>query len=150
MSYYDLERKYNISASFISSINTGLYFFDGKDTYPLFKYYKSDEDYDELIELLLNSTLSLADIARVLDIGYSTVKKINAGTLRKGLYPSYPIRKKDIRELRADKIKDALINTKMTYQDIISMYGSSKETIRRINNGESFHDTNLIYPLRNL
>jgi len=30
-------------------------------------------------------------------MGYSTVKKINAGTLRKGLYPNYPIRKMDAR-----------------------------------------------------
>ena len=53
--YYELEQKYNISASFISSINNGVYFQNDKETYPLFKYYKSDKDYDELIDLLLNS-----------------------------------------------------------------------------------------------
>lgn len=148
--YIELEQKYNISSSFISGINTGLYFHDKELNYPLFKYYKNDEDYDELIELLLNSTLSLADIAKYLDIGYSTIKKINAGTLRNGLYPSYPIRKRDVREIRADKIKDALMNTNLTYQQIIELYGSSKETIRRINIGQSFKDDKLTYPLRNL
>lgn len=148
--YIELEKKYNISPSFISSINSGTYFFDKEATYPLFKYYKDDKDYDELIDLLLNSPLSLAEIARQLNIGYSTVKKINAGTLRKGLYPTYPIRKKDVREIRADKIKDALIHTNLTYQQIIDLYGSSKETIRRINTGQSFKDENLTYPLRNL
>ena len=52
--YYELEQKYNISASFISSINNGVYFQNDKETYPLFKYYKSDKDYDELIDLLLS------------------------------------------------------------------------------------------------
>lgn len=64
ISYYEIETKYNISASFISSINTGAYFFDDKEDYPLCKYYKSNEDYDELIELLLNSPLSLSEISK--------------------------------------------------------------------------------------
>lgn len=148
--YYALEQKYNISASFISGINNGLYFYDKNQDYPLYKYYKNDSDYDELIELLTNSTLSLVEIAKSLDMGYSTVKKINAGTLKNGLYPTYPIRKRDVRAIRADKIKDALLHTNMTYQEIIDLYGSSKETIRRINIGESFKDNNLVYPLRNL
>lgn len=150
ISYYELEQKYNISASFISNINNGLYFHDKNQDYPLYKYYKNDSDYDELIELLTNSTLSLVEIAKSLDMGYSTVKKINTGTLRNGLYPTYPIRKRDVRAIRADKIKDALLHTNMTYQEIIGLYGSSKETIRRINIGESFKDNNLVYPLRNL
>ena len=79
--YYELEQKYNISASFISSINNGVYFQNDKETYPLFKYYKSDKDYDELIDLLLNSTYSYTKIAEMLNISQSTVKKINAGTL---------------------------------------------------------------------
>ena len=116
ISYYELEQKYNISASFISSINNGLYFYDKNQDYPLYKYYKSDSDYDELIQLLTNSTMSLAEIAKQLDMGYSTVKKINAGTLKNGLYPTYPIRKRDVRAIRADKIKDALLHTNMTYQ----------------------------------
>ena len=92
--YLDIEKKYNISSSFISNINNGIYFVDNNEKYPLYKYYKSDEDYDELIDLLLNSTYSLNKIAEILEIGYSTVKKINEGKLRKGLYPTYPIRKK--------------------------------------------------------
>lgn len=150
ISYYDLESEFNISPSFISAINTGTYFYSKEENYPLFQYYKKDEDYDELIDLLLNSTLSLKEISDLLGIGYSTVKKINAGTLRKNMYPNYPIRKKDIREIRADKIKDALLNTSLTYSQIIELYGSSKETIRRINIGESFYDDTLNYPLRNL
>lgn len=149
-SYYELERKYNISPSFISSINTGVYFHDKKEEYPLFQYYKSDEDYDELIDLLLNSTLSLAEIARQLNIGYSTVKKINAGTLRNGLYPTYPIRTRDVRAIRADNIKNDLLISTMTQQEIANLHGVSKSTVQRINSGKCFIDTKHTYPLRNL
>lgn len=150
ISFYDIEREYHISASFISAINHGTYFFDEQEQYPLCKYYKDDEDYDELIDLLLNSSLTLAEIARQLEIGYSTVKKINAGTLRNGLYPTYPIRKLSAREQRANQITNLLINTSMTYKEITEATGASKETIRRINVGETFKDQSLSYPLRNL
>lgn len=86
----------------------------------------------------------------MLELGYSTVKKINAGTLRKGLYPTYPIRTKTALALRADKIKKLLLTTKMTYAEICKMTNSSTETIRRINVGETFKDDKLSYPLRSL
>lgn len=148
--YYDLEKKYNISSSFISSINHGVYFKEKDEQYPLYKYYKDDKDYDELIDLLLNSTYSLAEIARMLNIGYSTVKKINAGTLRKGLYPTYPIRQKTANEQRADKIKNLLLTTNLSNHEIANMIGASEETVRRIKIGESFRDNKLSYPLSNL
>ena len=150
ISYFDIEKEYSISASFISSINHGVYFFDDKEIYPLYKYYKTDEDYDTLIDLLLNSPLSLVDIAKQLGIGYSTVKKINAGTLRNGLYPTYPIRKKSSNEIRAEKIKDLLLNSNLTKTEISKIADVSMETVRRINTGLSFKDNKLSYPLRNL
>lgn len=148
--YYELENRYNISASFLSSINNGVYFKEDTEQYPLFKYYKEDKDYDELIDLLLNSSYSLATIAEMLNLSYSTVKKINAGTLRKGLYPTYPIRTKTANEQRADKIKQLLLTTSMTNKEIGQMTGASEETVRRIKIGESFRDNMLSYPLSNL
>ena len=148
--YYELEQKYNISASFISSINNGVYFQNDKETYPLFKYYKSDKDYDELIDLLLNSTYSYTKIAEMLNLSQSTVKKINAGTLRHGLYPTYPIRAKSANEQRADKIKELLLTTKLSNLQIGEMVGASEETVRRIKLGKVFKDDKLSYPLSNL
>lgn len=148
--YYEIEKYFHISASFISSINNGVYFYDENEKYPLYKYYKSNDDYDDLIDLLLNSDLSLKRISEILGIGYSTVKKINAGTLRKGLYPTYPIRKKSANEFRADKIKELLLTTDKSNKEIAKIVNSSEETVRRIKNGETFKDNNLSYPLRNL
>ena len=144
------EEKYNISVSFISSINNGIYFYDENEKYPLYKYYKDDEDYDELINLLLNSEYSLKKISEMLEIGYSTVKKINAGTLRKGLYPTYPIRTKSANEMRADKIKNLLLTTNLSNREIAQIVNSSEETVRRIKIGECFKDDKLSYPLKNL
>lgn len=148
IAFLDLEQKYHVSSSFISSINHGVYFHDNNETYPLYKFYKSNEDYDELIELLLHSTYSLKEISNMLGIGYSTVKKINAGTLRKGLYPSYPIRTKRPTEIRADQIKNLLMNTDYTKTEIALLTNASDETVRRINIGESYYDSKLTYPLR--
>ena len=150
ISYYELENKYNISASFISSINNGIYFKDDKEKYPLYKYYKDDKDYDELIYLLLNSTYSYTKIAEMLNIGQSTIKKINAGTLRHGLYPTYPIRKKSANEQRADQIKKLLLTTQLSNKQIGKMIGASEETVRRIKVGQTFKDNKLSYPLSNL
>ena len=148
--YYDIECEYNISASFISSINQGVYFRDENENYPLYKYYKDNSDYDELVDLLLNSEYSLKTISEMLSIGYSTVKKINAGTLRNGLYPTYPIRTKSANEIRADKIKQLLLTTNKTNKEIAKMVNASEETVRRIKIGESFKDEKLSYPLSNL
>ena len=86
----------------------------------------------------------------MLGIGHSTVKKINAGTLRKGLYPSYPIRKKSANEQRADKIKDLLLNTDMTKAQIAILTGASLETVKRVQTGQVFKDNKLSYPLKHL
>lgn len=150
MSYLEIEKLYSISSSFISSINNGIYFYDENENYPLFKYYKEDEDYNELIDLLINSEYSLKKISEILNISYSTVKKINAGTMRKGLYPTYPIRKKSANEIRADKIKKLLLTTQKTNAEIAKMTNASEETVRRINIGETFKDKKLSYPLKNL
>lgn len=148
--YLEIEKNFSVSSSFISSINNGVYFYDESENYPLYRYYKADNDYDDLIELLLNSDLSLKKISEQLNIGYSTVKKINAGTLRKGLYPTYPIRTKSANEFRADKIKQLLLTTNKTNREIAKIVNSSEETVRRIKIGETFRDDTLSYPLSNL
>lgn len=150
ISYLEIEKNFSVSSSFISSINNGVYFYDESESYPLYKYYKADNDYDDLIELLLNSDLSLKKISEQLNMGYSTVKKINAGTLRKGLYPTYPIRTKSANEFRADKIKQLLLTTNKTNREIAKIVNSSEETVRRIKAGETFRDDKLSYPLSNL
>lgn len=140
--------KYQIINSYLSMINNGIYFYDKNRTYPIHKYYKTDQDYEELINLLKYSELSLKQISDKLNIGYSTIKKINQGTLRKGLCNEYPVRNKSVYQMRADRVKELLLNSSYSEAEIMLETGVSQETIRRINKGETHKDDNLIYPLR--
>lgn len=88
----EIKEKYSISDTLISNINHGLSYYDKDIVYPIKKYIKTEEDYQELIYLLKNTTMSFQKIADKLDMGVSTVKKINYGKLNKGLSESYPIR----------------------------------------------------------
>lgn len=148
VSYKEISKKYSIISSYISMINQGNYFYDETLNYPLQKFYKKDEEYQELVSLLKYSDLTLKQISEKLNIGYSTVKKINAGTLRHGLSDTYPIRDKSVYEIRADIVKNLLINTNLTKAEIMLQAKVSEETVRRINIGETHYDSNLTYPLR--
>lgn len=151
VSFLELEHQYHIVPSYLTYINQGVYFFDSSESYPLMKRYKDDEEYDELIDLLVNTTISLRQIAKNLKMGYSTVKKINAGTLRPDLYPTHPIRKItrfDISEEKSNKAKELLMTTDLSNQEIADIVGySGGETIRQIKTGALFYDSSLTYPL---
>lgn len=146
LSYLELQGKYNVSNSFISSINNGVYWKDDNREYPIRKYVKADSDYDDLIDLLLNSDLSYQKIADTLGLGVSTVKKINYGTLRHGLYPSYPIRKISPQKRKAKEIIKLLQEGKRG-TEIAEQVGVSLTTIVRVNAGQSYADENLKYPI---
>lgn len=88
----EIKREYGISDALISNINQGLRYFSSDEIYPLKKYYREDEDYNELLFLLRETDLSFPKIAKQLGMGVSTVKKINYGKLRHGLSETYPIR----------------------------------------------------------
>lgn len=142
--------EFSISISFISSINNGIYWKDENESYPLYQYYKTNEDYAELVHLLLNSDLSFRKIAEMLNIGESTVKKINYGTLRKGLYHEYPIRAFNPAKRRANSVKELLLKTALSKEEILNKVKISSEILNDINTGKTYYDKNLTYPLRNL
>lgn len=148
ISYNDIKNKFNISITYISNINTGIYYYDENEKYPLYKYYKSNEDYKELIDLLLNSNLSLFKISEKLNIGYSTVKKINSGKLRPDLYNDYPIRRKSPNEIQSREIQKDLYENILSLNDIVKKYNISKEKLRRINIGENWYNEDYKYPIR--
>lgn len=99
MKQKDIAYKYDISQTLLSNINLGLKYtsneigYQQNVIYPLRKNYKTENDYEELYNLLRNSTLSFREIAQQLHMGESTVKKINYGTLRHDNAKIYPIRK---------------------------------------------------------
>lgn len=147
ISYDIISEKYGICLSYVSNINNGFYFRQENETYPLYKYYKTNDDYEELIDLLLYSDFTLKEIANKLNISEGTVKKINYGTLRKGLHPEYPIRKETPQQKTAKRIQELLMLGASDIE-ILMEVKTSKETIRRINLGITNKNDNFIYPLR--
>lgn len=145
-SYHDIEIEYNISSALLSNINHGLAYFNSSLTYPLRKYYKTGlEEYGQLMFLLKNSYLSFREIAEQLNIGESTVKKINYGTLQHDDNISYPIRKFDTRKIK--KVHRELMSDK-TWQEISKSTKTSIEKLKQINSGEIEFVDFLKYPLR--
>ena len=95
--------------------------------------------------LLKNSYLSFREIAEQLNIGESTVKKINYGTLQHDDNISYPIRKFDTRKIK--KVHRELMSDK-TWQEISKSTKTSIEKLKQINSGEIEFVDFLKYPLR--
>lgn len=95
--YADIKEKYNISSSgFLSQINTGAYFFDPNETYPLNNKIgnKAQNEIwvDAIRQDILQTSLSLKDIAKKHNRSYSTVKNICAGRSHKKASLTYPLR----------------------------------------------------------
>lgn len=145
--YIDICNKYDISMTLVSNINYGNRYFNINEKYPIRKTKKNKEEYSEMINLLENSFLSFSEIGKILNIGESTVKKINYGKLRRDLWDNeYPIRKIS----KSDAIKNLLLDSNYSKKEIMNMTNSSRNTVDRINNGDTHKDNNLNYPLRNL
>ena len=146
LSYKEISQKYGISPAQISNINTGKQYFDSSEHYPLYQYIIEEDKIEEVRNLLMFSELTMKAIAEQTQFAYSTIKKINSGILRKKEGLSYPLRK-DIREIKANKVKELLAQGKSN-AEIIALTGVSASTVIRINNGVSYTDNNLQYPLR--
>lgn len=147
-SYEQISKDFGISPGHISNINSGKYYYDENETYPLFNYRKNEE-IAQAKNLLINSSLNMKEIAEKLNLGYSTVKKLNYGTLRKDPNLTYPLRKANVFTQRAQKIKE-LLEAGKSNLEIIQETGVSAETIRKINKGITYKDNDRTYPIRNL
>jgi len=96
--YKDIHEKWNISQGLLSLINNGKIWYDDKYTYPL--SYRSTSRLQnrntwvkEVQEDLINSNMSLKDIANKYNKAYSTIKKINTGSSHRNSNYKYPLTK---------------------------------------------------------
>ena len=92
--YSDIQKKYNIeSAGFISGINTGRYFFDKKESYPLCLKGCADKSWIwPCINDIVYSSDSLVVIAKKYGKAESTIKKLGQGRANKQDKLIYPLR----------------------------------------------------------
>ena len=118
----------------------------------------NEEEIDEVINLLKNSTLSFQEIADKCEISLTHVYNINIGERRKRDDIKYPIRsnkQKGCRGLKfsqeeCKQIHEDILNTKMTFKEIAKKYHCSDTTIRDLNKGKTkaYKLENYNYPLR--
>lgn len=96
----EISKKTNVSESIISSINIGQCFKRENESYPLRQkvYSKTrrvlkENELMELINDLVNTTISFSELSKKYNIGITTVHNINKGRTRKKSNLSYPLRK---------------------------------------------------------
>ena len=147
VSFDEIKQKYGISIPHISAINHGVYYREDNEIYPLCKYYKDKDEIFYIKDLLINSSTPMKELAKQLGISYSTIKKINSGSLWKDDKTDYPLRKVSSGKQRAIEIQKMLLDG-ASNEEIIAKTNVSVITVRRINNGESYKDSSLHYPLR--
>lgn len=97
---------------YISGINNDIYFKDDNRNYPLQKRQNNNEDINRIYEMLLDDTYSLKEIANIVNMSYSTIKKINQGQLHFNPEIKYPIRQYNLFQLRAEQIQNYLLEGK--------------------------------------
>lgn len=149
MPYQEIHNKYKISIPHISAINHGTYYYDPDEQYPLYKYYKNTDEVNFIKELLKNTSIPMTELAKQTGMAYSTIKKINSGALHYDKDEMYPIRSKNSGMQRAEQVQQMLLDGSSN-QQIIAETGVSEPTIRRINKGETYYNSQLTYPLRSL
>ena len=143
---------FNVRYGVISDINSGKCYRRDGYKYPIRQFVLSKKKLDRLTFDLKYSNYSYQELSKIYDLSESQIKCINSGNSWKRDYVDYPIRRisfgckrdKDI----TTKIKNDLISTNMSFEEIGLRYGCSVPTVRRINSGETYFDNTLKYPLR--
>lgn len=152
LTFQEIAKKYKIGSSVIQGINSGQYYHDNTLTYPIREYFLSERKLKRLIySLKYELDKSIADIAKDFDLHTSTVSEINAGKEKRVNWVTYPIRKGKVANPLYEnhqEIKSLLLNTKLSYKEIARKYNVAVGSIEAINNGTSWKDEKVDYPIR--
>lgn len=147
-----IAKKYQVGFSVIQGINSGEYYHNEKLKYPIREYFLSNEKLKRLIySLKYELDKSIQDIANEFDLCPSTVSEINYGKERRVDWVQYPIRVGKVTNPLYEKheeIKELLATTQLTFQEIARKYNVAVGSIQAINEGTSWKDNNIEYPIR--
>ena len=99
LTYKTIQDKFGIKSSgYISMINSGKYFYDKNETYPLCdkqgKKAQNEAWVEQIRQEILNTSTPLLQIAKKFNKSYATVKNINSGRSHKKEGLTYPLRQK--------------------------------------------------------
>lgn len=145
--------EHNVSKQIISRINRGTAYRLANFSYPLRKKTKdiTEQEAETIRTLLSSRQYTVKEIAEQVKLPIDTIQLINKGKLLKNDHYNYPIYTGCHRKLSDEQIKNIiqdLLATKKKFSELALEYSISARQIRGINNGTSWHDDNLIYPLR--
>lgn len=110
----------------------------------------SNNDIDEIYELLQTTDLSYVDIAKYYKVNNSSIGKIDKGLIRSKEGFTYPLRKNFHEKLdeKAKEIIYLLESTLLTHKEIATKCNVSKSTVAMINIGKNHFNKDRIYPIR--
>lgn len=156
-----LAKKYNISKRQVLRINQGISRAALDEKYPLRKNPNingklTEQDVDNIIDLLKYTYRFNGDIAREYGVEVHTISKINDGTAHHRDNIQYPIRNWKSSGIilftyeQVTEIINALSNTKESIQSLAKKYNVDRRAIEGINRGTSkkYLREGLSYPLR--
>lgn len=153
LSFAEIAKKYKIGPSVVQGINSGTYYHNNALKYPIREYFLSNEKLKRLIySLKYEHDKSIKDIADDFDLHPSTVCEINNGNEKRVDWVNYPIRSGKVSNPLSKyhpEIKMLLMTTDMSFSDIAKKYNVAIGSIQAINEGTSWADDSLSYPIRN-
>lgn len=159
-SYQVLAKKYGfVSEQSIRNINKGIIYHRSNIDYPLRldRNTRANLKAKEIIQLLLNTSLSFQEIANQTNTSYPYVMDINAGRRCKVEGINYPVRdtkasnRKPYHSLSQETvqaIKTDIKDTKLTWKQLSEKYQVGTKVFQHINRGITYFDANEQYPLR--
>lgn len=162
ISFKDLAEKYNFkSKTSISEFNKGLTYVRENISYPIRKKpligKLTDEDVQDIIQLLKYTYRSFKDIAEQYGMEYKAIKRINTGELHHNQKIDYPIREWKATSKpgkftyeQVTEIIYLLQNTTLSLREIAEKYSCEYRDILNIKNGSTkmYKRKELTYPLR--
>lgn len=156
-----LAKKYNISKRQVLRINQGISRAVLDEKYPIRKNPNingklTEQDVDNIIDLLKYTYRFNGDIAREYGVEVHTISKINDGTAHHRDNIQYPIRNWKSSGIilftyeQVAEIINTLLNTKESIQSLAKKYNVDRRAIEGINRGTSkkYFREGLSYPLR--
>ena len=170
LSYKDIANLYQVSQDTILRISQGYSYFNSNLSYPLRKnnhdskkkdnildYFKNEEELLELKDdLYYRWDLTIEnDLTKKYNIPLKVLRDINQGNIFKNLGKyTYPIRSKNVRNNQNFTIDDVLSilndlrNTSYSMTEIGLKYHIHRNTVSKINKGESYIIKDYDYPAR--
>ena len=146
----EIAQTMQLDVGYIDHINHGEAWSKSIYTYPLrsFSNALTQDQVEDVVALLMDGSKSIDDIEAETGLKRYIILSINKGHTYKQKDVEYPIKELKMPEKTLLKIRDLLANTTMFYKDIAAQTGVSVSIVSNINNGTSWFDSGLKYPIR--